>query len=661
MHFLDGITGFSFNPNQKINEAAVSFNYADLDDAANLLDSKVAGDISNGAIKKESIESMQTVLDLIPYEALEKNLTDAKVRNIFMKFIDPSRIEHILEYSKYESQKLSDIKNEIDVLYNNNKPIRSYLVLCERISSRLIKLRSILAETANSPDFNDLDMITKKAKILRDIGALISDGTNKFKVSKIGTIDTDIDPDSIQLVEQGSNAEKEMSKEEFKNLLASSGAHGKLDDVFSDDNKKKIDSAILENSKTLGDYMMWSNEVNSKTLAAIDSESDADKKETMIEDALANIKDLTAAILMVLNREKAQPIEDALNQRADEVSPRATGSRVKNNIFKNLRNALATSLLPAFNSGQITAPGGYYKLFITLNTDNEERMSRVVRERVYRGDQAKSDEFLRSIGEESPEEAYQLDYLNASEQWIIDWVESDQDGTFPDKKAIASTKTIESLAEAKRKEIKNYYLSKGFNISKFAAFRIKPEIRLPLYQKVKLAVTQAERIAETPLGKIGKGLNYLYDATYTDGSAQGNHDQNKAIFRGFNKLFSSAVTLLGGKQAGRDYEKMIHKFSNSVLPLRAIGFTSEEPGKEGKEEIKEDMVAPLPSSGMMQVNPESPGTPFQTPATLPDNTMDTFALAGPQKKKDKDEKKVEATASAKIMNFKQFMKHAKPK
>jgi hypothetical protein len=331
-----------------------------------------------------------------------------------------------------------------------------------------------------------------------------------------------------------------------------------------------------------------------------------------------------------------------------------------NNIFKNLKSALSSSLLPAFNSGQITAPGGYYTLFTTLYSDNEERMKRVIKERVYRGDQAKSDEFLRSIGEESPEEAYQLDYLNAIENWIIDWSESDQDGTFPEKKVIASVKTIESIAEAKRKEIKNYYLSKGFNISKFAAFRIKPEVRLPLYQKVKLAVTQAERIAETPLGKIGKGLSYLYDATYTDGSAKGNHEQNKAIFRGFNKLFSSVVTLLGGKQAGRDYEKMIYKFSNSVMPMRAIGFTSEEPGKEVKKEIKEDMVAPLPSSGMIQVNPESPGTPFQTPATLPDNTMDTFALAGPQKK-TKGEKKTKAISSAKIMSFKQFMKHAEPK
>ena len=39
---------------------------------------------------------------------------------------------------------------------------------------------------------------------------------------------------------------------------------------------------------------------------------------------------------------------------------------------------------------------------------------------------------------------------------------------------------------------------------------------------------------------------------------------------------------------------------------------------------------------------------------------DTFALAGPQKK-TKDEKKTKAPVSAKIMSFKQFMKHAEPK
>jgi hypothetical protein len=356
-----------------------------------------------------------------------------------------------------------------------------------------------------------------------------------------------------------------------------------------------------------------------------------------------------------VSRNERVPMETALAEREQEVSPRATGSRLKNTIFKNLRNSLAKSLLPAINAGQITAPGGYFALYSTLLNDNTERMERIVRERVYRGDVEKANEFLRTHSTtESAEEAHQLDYLNSSEQWIIDWIESDQDGTFPEKKAVSCAKTIESLAEVKRKEIKNFYLSKGFNISNFAAFRIKPEIRLPLYQKVRLAVTNAERIAETPLGKVGKGLSYLYDATYTDGTAAGNNAQNKAVFQAVNKLFSSVVTLIGGKQAGRDYEKAMHKFTNSVMPLREIGFTSEDPNKEVFGKVKEDMLAPLPMSSAPLMNPALPGQAHQTPSTLPDQNMDTFALAGPQKKDKKSKKK----SSAKIMNFAQFMKHA---
>lgn len=643
MNFLDSIKGFSFSES-KLQEST-SFNYAELDQAKDILDSKVAGDISNSAIRNSSIEAIQTALDLIPYDAIENSQADPKIKNVFAKFIESDKLDHIIAYYKFEKEKLENLKNDVSSLISTKVNVRPYLKTCDTIVARLMKLREILAETINSEEMRGINIIAKKAKILQSLGAIISDGTDKFKIIEVSN-------DLIKLsVDDGS--EREVSPEDFNKMLKAGGS-SEASSILNEDDEDKINEVISKNGEIALNYQIWLASLNEDALQEIDSEPNDDARLDKIEAAIEAIKNLAAAMVEIANRDKKTTMEEALTQREAEASPRATGSRVKNAIFKNLKNSLAKSLLPAINSGQITAPGGYFALFRTLLEDNEERMLRVINERIYRGDTNKADEFLRvHTVQESAEEAHQLDYLNASEQWILDWIDSDQDGTFPEKKALSCSKTIESIAEVKRKEIKNFYLSKGFNISNFAAFRIKPEIRLPLYQKVKLAVTKAERIAETPLGKIGKGLSYLYDATYTDGTVAGNHAQNQAVFRAANKFFSGIVTLLGGKQKGRDYEKMMHKFTNSVLPLRAIGFTSEDPAKEVKKEIKEDMVAPLPSSGAIQVNPESPGTPFQVPQSLPDKTMDTFAQLGPQKKK-KGKSKV---SSAKIMNFKQFMKH----
>lgn len=73
--------------------------------------------------------------------------------------------------------------------------------------------------------------------------------------------------------------------------------------------------------------------------------------------------------------------------------------------------------------------------------------------------------------------------------------------------------------------------------------------------------------------------------------------------------------------------------------------------------IKEDMLGPADSSGTIIVNPEVPGQIMQTPNSLVTG-MDTFALAGPGKKKktkSKKTKKKESHSSNRVGSFLDFV------
>jgi hypothetical protein len=99
------------------------------------------------------------------------------------------------------------------------------------------------------------------------------------------------------------------------------------------------------------------------------------------------------------------------------------------------------------------------------------------------------------------------------------------------------------------------------------------------------------------------------------------------------------------KQGGRDFEKGVEKVTNKMR-LDAVGVTPYEKGegpsfyKSAEKKTNEEAV---PASA-------SPGVTFQTPATLPSDNMDTFALAGPGKKIKK--KKI----IKKVSTFSDFLK-----
>jgi hypothetical protein len=74
------------------------------------------------------------------------------------------------------------------------------------------------------------------------------------------------------------------------------------------------------------------------------------------------------------------------------------------------------------------------------------------------------------------------------------------------------------------------------------------------------------------------------------------------------------------------------------------------------------MLAMTDAPGYVAVNPESPGQVLQTPDSIATG-MDTFALAGPGRKKSgKGKKKTEPIApSNKVMTFSDFLNLGKAK
>jgi hypothetical protein len=310
-------------------------------------------------------------------------------------------------------------------------------------------------------------------------------------------------------------------------------------------------------------------------------------------------------------------------------------------------SALNLALLPPITNGEISQPGGdYYKLFKKLESQNPAWTEAAIREVLINLERI-SQFNASSRNKESSLEENQLAYLQISRSWITKYVESEVDGEFSKRDMDNAVSKIKTIAQEKETEIKNYYLSKEFNMSNFKGVQLKPDLRLPLYQKVKLAVSEADRIAESPLKNFIKGLGQLAVgilSTVPDRGdaavAKRNADQNKAIFNGILSIIKGGAYGIS-KQGGRDFEKGVSKVTNK-LRLDTIGVTPYGKG-EGPNFYK---------SAEKSANEEasvSPGTVLQTPESLPTQTMDTFSLAGPGKKEKKKLVK-------RVSSFKDFLK-----
>ena len=289
-------------------------------------------------------------------------------------------------------------------------------------------------------------------------------------------------------------------------------------------------------------------------------------------------------------------------------------------------------------------------MFKALEKQNSAWMNSSLSKYVFT-DSARAKEFDTTARQtESVKEEDQLAYLMACRSWSLSYIKGLVDGDLTEKEESNYVTKLGNISTEKEREIKNYYLSRDFNLGNFGGVQLTPEIRLPLYARVKLPVTDEDRKKESPLRNILKGLGQIVTGLFGAIPDKGNEavakmarNRNLAIFNGLNAIVKGTVTAVGGKQAGRDYSEKVAK----LVP--------------GKAAVKEDMLSLGDAPGVVVVNPESPGQVMQTPDSLPGNNMDIFSLAGPgkkitsTKKSKKKSKKKAAKVNHIVSSFSDFM------
>lgn len=357
--------------------------------------------------------------------------------------------------------------------------------------------------------------------------------------------------------------------------------------------------------------------------------------------------------------EKIKKKKEALPKEPSDES--AINIKNKKRIISRLIRGIQIAGLPIISDGKITKNGDYFQLFTKLREKNGAWMDNSLEKFVFGTEgTARLAEFkAQAETTESSLEEHQLAYLKASRSWIQSYIESEE---MNGKKVALAPKEydkykseLNSAALEKEKEIKNFYLSRDFSLGNFAGIQIKPEIRLPLYTKVELAVSEEDRKKESPLRNVIKGIGGIVtgffgaiDDSYGREAARATKERYKSIFNGLNTIVKAGVTVVGGKQAGRDYAEATKK----------IGLGSTESSSGGK--VKEDMLSVTDSPGFVAVNPEAPGQVMQTPDSLAGG-MDIFSLAGPQRKikkkttKKKAKKKIEV--NSRVSSFSDFMQN----
>lgn len=337
------------------------------------------------------------------------------------------------------------------------------------------------------------------------------------------------------------------------------------------------------------------------------------------------------------------PIEKKKRERTGEEEP--VSIKRKKRIALRLVRAISLAKLPTISNDVVETEGDYYKLFKTLERKNSAWMNLALENYVIGKETTRLSEFNTGArNTESPLEEDQLTYLNAAKSWALSYIKGKTDGELSEKAETNLVTELNNTVLNKEKEIKNYYLSRDFNLGNFGGIQLKPEIRLPLYERVKLPVTEDDRIKESPLRNILKSLGAVISTMFSaipdrgdKAVAQAAKARNMAVLGAINSIVKGGVTLVGGKQAGRDYDTMISKIS---------------PNKD-KKAVKEDMLSLGDASGTTVVNPEAPGQTHQTPDSMVPNNMDIFSLAGPGKKKSSKKKKKDI--SNQVSSFSEFM------
>ena len=613
------------------------------DEILNIIESGIGGETSDKISRTTSFESIEQVLQKVDILTLEKIKDNPDLQRVLLAMVAPGKVEWMSEYltkSKKSLSALSSDKKKTDPSLNF-EGYKKFTLREADVKSRIYKMHLIFKYASDLPELDkDTNLLLALKQLDVSLNTSIEAGQPSVKISKIGRIDNKVESNEFEVIDSNGES-KVMKKEELADLLEKNpDIAEKARTLANDSYKKKLSKLVQRTEDTIRKEVASSMRETEQVISNLPNDEKTMEKLQVdwkpLIDALGYSKFFTGPI-------KAKEKEITKSERPS--------LRKKNRIKEKLMSALSSALLPPMTNGEISAPGGdYYKLFKKLEGQNTAWLEAAIKEVLV--DSARIAQFNNSARTaESALEENQLAYLQISSAWIIKYIESEVDGELSKRDTDNAIAKIKSITQQKEKEIKNYYLSKDFNMKNFKGVQLKPDLRLPLYQRVRLAVSEADKIAESPLKNFLKGLGQIAVGLFSTVPDRGDMalakkhaDQNRAVFNGLYSIIKGGVYGVS-KQGGRDFEKGVEKVTNKMR-LDAVGLTPYEKGegpkfyKSAEKKTNED-AAPATVS---------PGATFQTPDTLPSDNMDTFALAGPGKKNKK--KKI----IKKVSTFSDFLK-----
>ena len=633
-----------------------------IDSLITLINLEVGSDPLQEADVKRSNETIQKVLDEVDIEKIESK--DEDVLKLGKALSRGDKVDFIQKFLESEKKRIISLlkeKRSFNTL-DNFKNLIQIKSIESKIQSNIWKIYSIFDYLQSLPEKDETASVLDTFK---DTGFFIkvdpNQKGNRFKISKLGEEDGLKNNQAKVIFNNGDD--KIYTKEDIlKFIEADPTTKAKADKIKDALNKKSVRAVVKLAEGIIANELVSAIEIDIDKIESIPNTEDGR------EYLEVNWKPLIDAL--GLGKALKNPVEKK-EKELDKVEriPVKRKSIIKNRLFSALNGAL----LPPVQNGEVVTPGGdYFKLFKKLESQNKPWLELSIAEH-FNGEKTAIAQFNQAGRvKESASEEDQMTYLGVAEIWVIKYLESEVDGSLNDRDTQSAVKKVKTIVLEKQKEIKNYYLSKDFNMSNTRGLQLKPDLTLPLYVKVKLAVSEADRIKESPLRNIIKGAGQLVTGLFAGipdngdaAVAKRNAEQNKAVFNGILSFFTAGAYAVG-KQQGRDFEKKVDKVTNK-LGLGNVGLTPYKQGEgpqffktaEGSDKSSNESVdINLKEDAVLEVGPEgtggTPGQVFQTPDMLPSD-MDPLALAGPGKKKKKS-KKEKIVIGTNVANFQDFLK-----
>ena len=600
-----------------------SSEYSDLHE---LINTGIGGDTSNQMSKTSSFESIDTILSRIEPTVLQKVKTDPELQKILMAMLSPGKVTWLNEYITKSKKTLNNItsdKKKVDPSLNFDRFTRLTIKEAD-IKNKIYKMYLIFKYAEELPNVDD---VTNTLAYIKSEGITLNSSTDenspKYTIGKIGRVDNTLQSNEFEVIDDAGES-KILMKDELKDLLdINPEIAEKAKEVTTESHRKKISKISQRVEGAIKKEV--ANSLNHNT----DVINELPNDEATIEKLQVDWKPLLDALGY------SKFYEAPIKKKESLITAKERPSiRRKNRIREKILSAIRLALLPNVANGEISEPGGdYFKLLKSIENNNSAWIESSIREVLVSTDRISQFNAGPRIQESSLEED-QLAYLNICSNWLIKYINSEVDGELSKRETDSAIARVKTITIEKEKEIKNYYLSKDFNMKNFKGIQLKPNLKLPLYTRIPLTVSEEDRIAESPLRNIAKGLSQIVKGLLSSvplninqALAEKNAAQNKAVFTGILSIIRGG-TYAVSKQAGRNLDKTTEKIA-------------------GKENTPAKKVNEHDTGGV------SPGTTMQVPGTMVDNNMDTLSLAGPGKKNKKTKKK---SIIPKIASFKDFLK-----